>query len=223
MSSVTCYDVYSGCQLHTNKNKAAIFRSLSILLAFVLDNLKNPEIIDYFQEGLIGIVIGISINVLFRSIHIAGMIIGMQSGLSQATFFNPSNSDQENIITKFLILLVITLMFSTNTYMIIIASIVNSYNFFPPIIEIEKYADVIVNSISNGFELAVKTSLPVVIICTLIYFASGIIGKLIPYIQVFFIVIPLQICIGMIIIFLTISGLIIWFIENYNMLITDFY
>ncbi len=196
----------------------------SFLLTFVLENDWGEfNLALYVQEGLIGTVIGLSINILFQSINAAGAMIASQSGLSQATFFNPANFNQESAVAKFLFLLIITLVFVTDSHMVIFSSVLNTYEIIPPRIDTMEYLNLITYSVVKSFELAIKFALPIATICTLVYFASGIIGKLIPYIQIFFIVAPLQICIGMVTLFLTLLGVVLWFLDSCNNFLMGFY
>lgn len=183
---------------------------------------QNINFFTYVQEGCIGIFIGLSINIIFQALSVASAIMAAQSGLSSAVFFDPLNSTQDNVLTKFFSYTIITLMFATDTHFFILSGIANSYKLFTIDTEIGNYSTFIVHIISASFALAIKFALPVLVVCTLTYFAAGIIGKLIPYVQVYFIVMPLQIYIGMLIIFFSLSGALLWFMDNYNTLIRDF-
>ena len=192
------------------------------LTPYIENNWDNINIITYVSETFIGAVIGLSIYILFLSINTAASIMAAQSGLSNATFFDPASAHQENILTKFLSLLVITLFFVSDTYLIILSSIVDSYKVFSDQIIMHDLSYLIVYIIKSSFEIAIKISFPVMLIGSITYFAAGIVGKLIPNIQVFFIIMPLQICIGMIILFLTLGGTIFWFINSYNSIVTSY-
>ncbi len=200
---------------------------LAISIAFLIspqvnEQYNNINIITCVSETFIGLTIGLSIHILFLAIKTSASIIAAQSGLSNATFFDSASTHQENILAKFFSLLILTLFFITDTFFIIFQAIADSYNTLTAAVDTNDLINLILHIIKNSFEIAIKIALPVLLVGSITYFSAGIIGKLIPNIQVFFIVMPLQVCIGMLILFLTLGGTILWFIDNYNNMMINY-
>lgn len=146
-------------------------------------------------EILIGIIISIGAKFYYWSIHFIGQIISMQSGLGAATFFDPAQKSQIALFTSFLFLTTTIFIFSTNTHHLFIESIIESYKRFPPgewvnISDINKF---IALTINDSFIVAFKISSPFLIISLVMLIGSGVLARLMPNLQVFFVITPAQI------------------------------
>jgi flagellar biosynthetic protein FliR len=146
-------------------------------------------------EILIGIIISIGTKFYYWSLHFIGQIISMQSGLGSATFFDPSQKSQVAIFTSFLFLLTTIFIFSTNTHHLFIESVIDSYKRFPPgewlnISDMNKF---IVLTINDSFIVAFKVASPFLVISLIMLIGSGVLARLMPNLQVFFVITPAQI------------------------------
>ncbi len=179
-------------------------------------------ILPFFLAILSEIIIGLFIGAIGRSIqavlHIAGMIIAFQSSLSSALLFDPTQGSQGSVIGNFITLVGLTMLFASDLHHIIIIGIMDSYTLF----EVTKlpfmgdFAEMISKTLSNGFIVAVKISSPLIIIGLLLYLALGIMGRLMPNMQVFFVIVPLQVYISFIMLALTLSAGIMWYLNYFK-------
>ena len=76
--------------------------------------------------------------------------------------------------------------------------------------------DLVIKLIQDSYNTAVKLSFPYILITLLINFSSSIIARLIPQIQIFFVIMPLQIIIGIGLLFISISTIILFYVEQYS-------
>jgi flagellar biosynthesis protein FliR len=146
-------------------------------------------------EILIGLIISIAANIYFQSLHFVGQIISMQSGLGAAAFFDPQQKAQVAIFSNFMLLVAIVLIFASNTHYLFIDAVASSYSKFPPgeVInsgDVSKFISFVIN---DSFILSFKIVSPFLIVGLAIMTGSGLLSRLMPNLQVFFVITPAQI------------------------------
>lgn len=163
-----------------------------------------------FGEAFIGFFIGIVARCLLSILSIAGMMISMQIGLASAQIFNPTMEGQGSIFGAFLSVMGVVLLFVTNLHHLILMAIFNSYELFPfgQFPEMGDIADTMTRLVSYSFMIGIQLSAPFVIVSFMIYLALGVMARLMPQMQVFFIVLPIQILSGLFIVVITITTLV---------------
>lgn len=169
-------------------------------------------------ELIVGIFIGLSIKILLNTMSIVGNIVSTQSGLGAAMLFDPNQGAQSAIIGNFLSMIAITLFFITDMHHIFIAGLHQTYELFIPgrYLEIGDMAETIIKIAAKSFEIAVKLSSPIIVVTILLMCSAGILSKLMPAIQIFFIVNPAQIIVSFIILMLTLSVTFNWYLDFVN-------
>tara|TARA_R110002072_G_scaffold92639_3_gene206002 strand:- start:1589 stop:2341 length:753 start_codon:yes stop_codon:yes gene_type:complete len=156
-------------------------------------------------EMLIGLMIGGIARMLMAMAAIAGQVIGMQSGLAFAQTFDPSQGQQGAIFATLLNLTFLVLMFSTNLHHLLLLTTTNSYLVFPPG-ELPPMADAAawaLQAFTDAFRLGVQIAAPMIVFGLVFYLALGVLSRLMPQAQIFFIAMPSNIMVGLFI--LTIS------------------
>jgi flagellar biosynthetic protein FliR len=166
-------------------------------------------------EVMIGIVMTIAAKICFSALDIVGTIISMQSGLSAATFFDPNQGEQVSIITTFLTLTAYTMIFVTYTHYLFFEAIIDSYNLFAlgSFPEIADLGSFISHSVNQAFILAFKLASPFITVSLGFLISNGVLSRLMPNLQVFFVVTPVQIFVMFIILFIMINLMMGKFIE----------
>jgi flagellar biosynthesis protein FliR len=170
-------------------------------------------------EALIGIALGLISRMMIFAIVTAGMIIATTSGLSVAVLFDPSQAIQSSIFGAFMTMLYVLLFLTTDSHIMLIQGIINSYSVFPAFSFGQNYAffsESIVKLVAEIFKIAISLSAPFLVVSVLSNLAGGILSRIMPQMQVFFILIPAQILISFILFTLTLSGAIIWLISEHN-------
>lgn len=213
--------------------RARLFFALGlslIIIPLMLDKMPPlPESVSLFfmlvaKEIIIGAFIGTVMKTIFSTLHTAGIIIASQSGLASAMFFDPSQGEQGASMGLFLTLSGIMVIFASNLHHLFIQGLVDSYALFPPSspLPIDGFSDLTAKTLSNSFSMAARISSPIIVIGLVTYIGGGIMGRLMPQMQVFFIITPLQILLGFFILMLIISTGLSWFISSYSDLIRNF-
>lgn len=175
-------------------------------------------------EAIIGLAIGILVRVAFMSLHVAGTVISFQTSLAYARNFDPTQGSQGSVIGSFLAMLGVTLVFVLNIHHIMIAAAVDSYEIFPlghpvPVADLTALA---MSTVSKAFVVGIQMSAPFIVYGLVFYLAIGILAKLIPQVQIFFVAMPANIIAGFLILSLLLSSLMMWFISYYEDYIMQF-
>lgn len=169
-------------------------------------------------EILIGIVIGMIARLLMSSLQVAGTIIGFNTGLASAQLFDPNAGQQGAITGAFLSTLGITLLFTTNMHHLMIQAMADSYVMFAPGagIPVGDFSELASQLVSRSFRIGFQIALPIVIVGTIIYVAMGLMARLMPQIQIFFIALPVQIVVGFAILAITLGAGMMMFLDAYE-------
>jgi flagellar biosynthetic protein FliR len=170
-------------------------------------------------EAIIGFFLGTVMRILIGALDTAGSIISIQAGFSNALVFNPVTATQGSMTGGLYSMLGVTLLMATNLHHFMLAGIVESYHTFPASAGLPNAGDmsnVIVRATAEAFNLGVQIALPFVIVGLLIQIGFGLLGRLMPQVQIFFLAMPLQIWISLVIITMTLSTGIMYWLSGYE-------
>jgi flagellar biosynthetic protein FliR len=169
-------------------------------------------------EILIGIAIGLIARLLVSSLQVAGTIIGFNTGLGSAQLFDPNAGQQGAITGAFLTTLGVTVLFTTNMHHLMIMALADSYTMFAPgaAIPVGDFSEMASRLVAQSFRIGFQIALPIVIVGTIIYVAMGLMARLMPQIQVFFIALPVQILVGFTILAITLGAGMMMFLDAFE-------
>jgi flagellar biosynthetic protein FliR len=167
------------------------------------------------KEAITGMIMGFMLQFVFWGVTYAGTLIGFDMGLTMAEVFDPSSEDNTNIIGQFLYYGAVMVFFIINGHHYVISSLKYSFSVIP----LGKFTltkpvyDLIVIYSASIFVIAVKIAAPIIVSFFLINIAEGIVARIIPQMQVFFVTQPLKIGIGLLLL-ASITPLYIYVIKN---------
>lgn len=183
------------------------------MLADILPKAPIPPVIfaEYLiYEILIGALLGLTVRIMFLSLHTVSAVAAMQSGLGSASFFDITQKEQVNIFGGFVLTTGLMAIFVTNTHHIFIENAIDSYRVLPPrefhnIPDMSKYMSTVVN---NSFILSFKIMSPFLIVSIAILAGGGILARLMPTLQVFFVITPVQILVTFVVFFIVFNSML---------------
>lgn len=164
-------------------------------------------------EAFYGIFIGIVARLIVSTVETAGMIIAMQISLSNASVFNPAMASQSSLTSALLGVTSMTLMFATDLHHLLFWAVADSYTVFTPGVfpQMGDHAFAYSRLISQSFLVATQLAAPFLILGLIFYLGLGLLARLMPQLQIFFIAIPAQIYLGFIILGLILPTLMmVW-------------
>jgi flagellar biosynthetic protein FliR len=189
---------------------------LSMVLAFVLYpvissslplNYSYVFIISLFiKEIFIGLILGFVIAFNFYTLEIAGRLIDMMRGVNLAEVLVPQLQARTSIFANFYIQLGIVLFILIGGHQVFIRIFASSFELLPPF-SFPKVSPgsflqgmIVISSrlILTGFII----SLPAIAAIWLSELVLGLINRAAPQIEVFFLGMPLRVCLGIIIVLL---------------------
>lgn len=170
------------------------------------------------QEVLVGLFFGLLARIMMAALQIGGMIAAYQMGLANAFSFDPTAAQQGALVGAFLSLLGVMVIFATETHHLVFAAVVRSYDVFVPgrALPWGDLAAVLSDTMARSFVIAAQITAPLLIVGTMFYAGLGLLGRLMPQIQVFFIALPVQIAIGILVLMISLSAMMMWFLAGYG-------
>jgi len=172
-------------------------------------NSLGPVIVMLFQELMIGAVLGLTARLAISALQIAGSVVAQQMGLGFVTAIDPTQGQQGMLVGNFLTVLGITLIFATDLHYLVIAALNDSYRIFQPG-EMPLVGDVakhITEIVTTAFRIGIQLAAPFLVFGLLFNLGLGILSRLMPQMQVFFIGLPLSILLGLLLLLLVIGAM----------------
>ena len=169
----------------------------------------GPVIVALGQELLVGLVLGMTARLTISALQTAGSVIAQQLGLGFVTAVDPTQGQQGIILGNFLTLLGVTLIFATDLHHMVIAGLNDSYRLFRPG-EIPVVADMtahVTNMIAGAFRVGIQLSGPFLVFGLVFNIALGVLSRLMPQMQVYFVAVPLSIMIGFLILLIVVGAM----------------
>ncbi|ORM70422.1 flagellar biosynthetic protein FliR [Pantoea rwandensis] len=155
------------------------------------------------KQAMIGAALGLTLQLLFAAVRLCGEIVGMQMGLSFATFFDP-NSGNTPVISRFLNLLAMLLFLSVNGHLWLLALLAESFVTLPVNAD-PLHAGGLLNVVSLAgiiFSQGLIMGLPIITLLLCINMALGLLNRLTPQLSIFVVGFPLTLGVGMLALFL---------------------
>ena len=179
----------------------------SIVLYPLLDRTTFPVVRDLgsfaigvIGEIMLGISIGMAVNLIFVGLQMAGLIAGYQMGLAIARVMDPSAGQQVPLLSQFFQLFAFLMFLTLNAHHWFLRALADSFELVRPFgfrlsgSLIEQLMDVA----GNTFVIAIKVGAPVIAVLMLTSIAFGLIARTVPQMNVLFVAMPLKIMVGLI-------------------------
>ncbi len=165
-----------------------------------------------------GIFLGMVMQILFFALNFAGSIASQAIGFSNAQIFDPAFQTQTMLIETFLSIIAVTFIFITDIHHLMIQAIVDSYQLFIPgkVLPWGDMAQHITQTIDKSFSFGFKLGSPFIAFTIIFYSGMGLVSRLMPQLNIFFLSLPLQIYLGIGVLFLTIPVIILVFFRYYD-------
>ncbi|HFR2696199.1 TPA: flagellar biosynthetic protein FliR, partial [Shigella flexneri] len=150
------------------------------------------------QQILIGIALGFTMQFAFAAVRTAGEIIGLQMGLSFATFVDPGSHLNMPVLARIMDMLALLLFLTFNGHLWLISLLVDTFHTLPigsePLNSNAFLAPTKAGSLIflNGLMLA----LPLITLLLTLNLALGLLNRMAPQLSIFVIGFPLTLTVG---------------------------
>ena len=202
--------------------------SIALLLAAVLLPLhRNEYQIDLrtfgpvatmlAQEMFIGALLGFTVRLLISALQVAGSVIAQQLGLGFVTAVDPTQGQQGILIGNFLTILGVTLLFATDSHHLVIAALNDSYSIFSPgqLMPSGDIAALATRAFAAAFRIGMQLSAPFLVFGLVFNIGLGVLARLMPQMQVYFVGVPLSILAGFLVFALVITAMMGTFLDYF--------
>src|SRR2546421_8670738 len=169
------------------------------------------------HEIVIGIVLGATARVTLSALAIAGSVIAQQLGLGFVTAVDPTQGQQGLLIGNFLTILGVTLLFATDSHHLVIAALNDSYSIFSPgeMISSGDVAALATRAFAAAFRIGMQLSAPFLVFGLVFNIGLGVLARLMPQMQVYFVGVPLSIMAGFLVLSVVIAAMMGTFLDYF--------
>ncbi|HEY0049052.1 MAG TPA: type III secretion system export apparatus subunit SctT [Pyrinomonadaceae bacterium] len=175
------------------------------------------------KEVFVGFTLGFVASLVFEAVAVAGRIADFQRGSTMAELFSPQLQERVSELGQFQLQLAIVIFLTTGAHRFFISALVRSFEFIPatrfPQIEAgwtpaAEFMTVVTGSVlSIGVQLAV----PVVVTLLLTDLFFGLINRVAPQINVFFLSMPVKMWVGIFVVLIALPYMVARFVDYFDM------
>jgi flagellar biosynthetic protein FliR len=186
--------------------KAGLAVAVSVLIVPRLGAGVLPQNINGLQlaagiagEIALGLIIGLTVQLLFAGVQLAGQMAGFQMGLAIANVIDPASDMQIPILAQFLNLFAMLLFLALNVHHHFIRVMVEGFEVIP-LLAVRfngNLMPLMVGLVRETFIVAVKVGAPVMSALLLASAALGLVARNVPQMQIFVVAMPLKIIMGL--------------------------
>jgi flagellar biosynthetic protein FliR len=199
--------------------------TIVVLLAVLLYPLLSPAlpqglianparlIVALGAELAIGIFVGLVGRLVMSAAQVAGATVAAQTGLSFSMSVDPTQGQQGAVVGNLLALLATTLVFVLDLHHLSLQAIVSSYKLFPPgqWLELGDFSDAALRLVAESFKIGVQMAAPFVVFGLVFNFGLGVLAKLMPQFQIFFVAMPANILLGLLLMMAVTGSMMLYF------------
>jgi flagellar biosynthetic protein FliR len=186
-------------------------------------NSMTALLVMMLHEIIIGIVLGATARVTLSALQVAGSIIAQQMGLGFVTSVDPTQGQQGVLIGNFLTMLGITMLFATDSHHLVIIALDDSYKIFSPgeVMPSGDVAALATSAFTAAFKIGLQLSAPFLVFGLVFNVGLGILARLMPQMQVYFVGVPLSIFAGFLILALVLAAMMGTFLDYFTGVMHD--
>ncbi len=212
--------------------ETAVPARVRIALAALVALLLHPLVSSTYPAGLstrtaalvfmlggelaIGLFIGMTTRLVLAAAQVAGTTIANQLGLGFAMTVDPTQGQQGVLFGNFLSLMAVTLIFVTDLHLPAIVAVKSSFELFPPgqWVPVGDFAEVTVKLVGESFVVGLQVSAPFLAFGLIFNLGLGMLQKMMPQFQIFFVAMPLSIGLGLLLFGLVLATLAATYMDH---------
>jgi flagellar biosynthetic protein FliR len=169
-------------------------------------------------ELLVGLTIGLAVNLLFTGLQLAAQTISQQMGFGLARVLNPTMDEETDILEQFYLLVGTVLLLALNGHHLILSGVLDSFKAMPPMTVTmqPEMLETLRGLLSGCYVMALKIAAPVLVVFMLVSVVMGFIGKTVPQINILVVGFPLRVTIGLAALIPTFGATLVVFSDSYR-------
>jgi len=177
-----------------------------------------PLLVLMVQEIIVGVALGATARITLAALAVAGSVIAQQLGLGFVTSVDPTQGQQGALIGNFLTMLGLTLLFATDMHHLVIAALADSYKVFAPgeLIPSGDLAALATKAFTLAFKIGIQLASPFIVFGLVFNVGLGLLARMMPQMQVYFVGVPLSILIGFTILVVVLATMMGTFLDYFG-------
>jgi len=163
-------------------------------------HVNSPEALAcVVQQVGLGLAIGFSARLVIAAMEVAGEFIGLQMGLSFASFFDPTSGAQLSAVSRFLVQIFTLFFIVVNGHVFVLMAVIHSFEVFPVGGSfLQAVAQMRIHELGGAvFSSALWIALPMMALLLFVNLTMGVIARIAPQMNVFAIGFPITLTVGM--------------------------
>lgn len=178
------------------------------------------------KEVLVGFTLGFIASLVFEAVQVAGRIVDFQRGSTMAELYAPQLQTRVSELGQFKLQLAIVLFITIGAHRLFIKSLLQSYEYIPALTfphfapGWSPAAELIVKLTAAVFTIGLQLAAPALIALLLTDLFFGIINRVAPQVNVFFLSMPVKMLVGIIVVLIALpviaSRMTFYFGETYR-------
>lgn len=169
-------------------------------------------------EVTVGLFLGMFPYFLLVAIDLAGVNASMATSFSNATLLDPMTNVQSTVLTSFLSLCAVVLIVVTNLHHVMLGALLASYKTFPvgqPLL-MGDMSQTLAQTLGAAFTYGFEIGSPFIVMTILLYSAMGVMSRLMPQLNIIFIIMPLQVYLGLALLMVSLPMMMWWFLQFFE-------
>jgi len=174
----------------------------------VIDPLSAPGLLEILNQLVIGVFMGLILQIVTASVVVAGQAVSNAMGLSMASLIDP-NLGNVPVIAQFLLILSTLIFVSLGGHAMLLAMVLESFSTLPvgrTLIDQVAYGQLVSWS-SMMFLGAVLTALPVMVTLLFISIGLGVVTRAAPSLNIFSVGLPATIVAGFLVLIVSFGSI----------------
>ncbi len=170
-----------------------------------------------FEEATIGLYMGLISQFLITAVQLAGAFMSFLIGISNAFSFDDIANQQSEVLTTFLTNLALVAIFITGLDHLMQRALVDSYSLFPPgkPLFLDDFSSVLARTLSASFVMGLRLAAPLLVFGLVFYAGMGLLSRLVPQMQVFFVAMPIQVLFGLWLVMVSLPVVVLVFLRYF--------
>lgn len=213
---------YSSSYINTRMRLSMAIMVSVILLPFLDGYIPTPapdmttNIQMFFVEICFGIFLGVIMQIMYFTINLCGNFVGQSSGFANAQMFDPTSQNQSIVTETFMSTVAITVIFVTDLHHLMLSAVIDSYRVWPvsTSLPVDDFAKFLSTTMNQSFILGFQIGSPFIAFTLVFYTGMGLLSRLMPQLNIFFLSLPLQIYLGLGLLLITCPAMIMWFCRH---------
>lgn len=154
------------------------------------------------NEVVYGIALGLTTTLLYSVVKMSGRIAERQMGMAMAEVMDPFTGDRAQPVGMIMEILFILMLLSVDAHHLFLKTIARSFEVFAPgsIPEVSMLVKGIISSGSVMLTMALKLAVPVMGVFMVMTVVLGVLARVAPEMNIFFLSFPIRIGLGLIMI-----------------------